>query len=157
MMILNTLVRSRCYTRWQIIRLVGVVALGLGVALTSTLWYNYDRAQAFLAHALALPTLAIVWTAILVITHLNGQNVRWCANHLRRMRKSLSRSALGRGDHSEVHNAKRDDTEVNVERRHPAFDQFAERVQETNVSGSGISFNGYEEKRLIFRGRAFSV
>ncbi|CAH0053742.1 unnamed protein product [Clonostachys solani] len=103
MVLLTVVARTRRYTAWQIARLIIVSALGLGVGLVATLWFNDDRVWDFLQRSWVLPTITIVWAVILIITHINGQGTKRCTSYLER-RLQHSQVFLGREEISREHN-----------------------------------------------------
>ncbi|KJZ70310.1 hypothetical protein HIM_10317 [Hirsutella minnesotensis 3608] len=74
--VLSILARTVTFKTWHMVRYGIVFVVALGTALTATLWYNEDRSEVFLRGPWVLPTITIVWTTILIITHINGPGAR---------------------------------------------------------------------------------
>ncbi|KAJ6447087.1 sulfate permease [Purpureocillium lavendulum] len=76
MAVLTMIVKKTPYTAWPIIRLVLVFLLAIGTGLVATMWFNQDLLLEFLWSTWVLPTITFVWSAVLVLTHLNGQAIK---------------------------------------------------------------------------------
>ncbi|KJZ74313.1 hypothetical protein HIM_06319 [Hirsutella minnesotensis 3608] len=85
MVALAVIARLAPYKPWHIIRLGIVFALAVGTGFVATLCFNEDGLENYLFSAWVLPPIAFVWTAIFIITHINGEGVR---RNLQRYRKS---------------------------------------------------------------------
>ncbi|PFH62850.1 hypothetical protein XA68_11631 [Ophiocordyceps unilateralis] len=88
MIALAILARTTPIKTWPIIRLVIIACLALGLGLTSILFFNQSRVFTFLLSPWVLPTIALVWTATIILTHVNGENVGRRVRHFRRRRFS---------------------------------------------------------------------
>ena len=81
MSLLYIVAHTTRWRKWPIIRLVLVLLLALGTGLVATLWFSKpkdpssddgDLCLAFLMSPWVLPTITIVFTVVLVITHIGG-------------------------------------------------------------------------------------
>lgn len=72
---------------WAILRLVLVVMLAFGTSLTAILFFNKDKRDEFLEKPWVSPTIALVWTTIVVLTHIHGGGIKLAINMFRRRRE----------------------------------------------------------------------
>ncbi|RDA83178.1 hypothetical protein CP532_6452 [Ophiocordyceps camponoti-leonardi (nom. inval.)] len=76
MALLAIAARTAPYKPWQLLRFVIVFLLAIGVGLVSVLWYDKERVVQFLNTAWVLPAITLVWTAVMILTHVNGEGVK---------------------------------------------------------------------------------
>lgn len=79
MAMLTVIVRNTQWKRWPVLRLVVIILLAIGTACTATLWFkqgddagNGDLLSNFLNSLWVMPTLTLVWTIVIILTHVNG-------------------------------------------------------------------------------------
>ncbi|CAH0023770.1 unnamed protein product [Clonostachys rhizophaga] len=147
MVLLTIVARTRRYTAWQIARLIIVSALGLGVGLTATLWFNDDRFEDFLGRSWVLPTVTIVWAVILIITHINGRGAQRCASYFEK-RFQHSQVFMARERFSRERNVEKGEKGVvsgEVGHTAPAF------LGEEETPGVAPVSTGRENNTTIFR------
>lgn len=72
MTFLTIISRIHPWTPWPIIRIVINFLLAIGVGLVALLYYNSDRALNYLFSPWVLPTIALVWAIVLVLTHIHN-------------------------------------------------------------------------------------
>lgn len=147
MVLLTVVARTRRYTAWQISRLIIVSALGLGVGLTATLWFNDDRFEDFLGRSWVLPTITIVWAIILIITHINGRGTQRCASYFEK-RFQHSEVLMARGKFSRERNVEKG--EKGVASREVGHTAPALLGEEETPAVAHVSM-GRENNRTIFR------
>lgn len=86
MSLLTIIVRRTAWKKWPVVRLCVIVFFAVATACTASLWFankspggDEDKNSplgTFLESAWVMPTLTLVWTFILIITHINGNDVR---------------------------------------------------------------------------------
>ncbi|GJN76751.1 low temperature requirement A [Purpureocillium lilacinum] len=86
MAVLTITVKTTPYTAWPIIRLVLVFLLAIGTGLVAVLWFDEEKLWEFLFSTWVLPTITIVWSVILVLTHLNGEGIKRNKHRFKRTR-----------------------------------------------------------------------
>ncbi|RCI12674.1 hypothetical protein L249_0878 [Ophiocordyceps polyrhachis-furcata BCC 54312] len=89
MILLAVLARTTQLKTWPVTRLAIICCLALGTSLTSILFFHRDRVFTFLLSPWVLPTIALVWTATITLTHINGENVGRQVRKVRRRRLSV--------------------------------------------------------------------
>ncbi|KJZ69117.1 hypothetical protein HIM_11496 [Hirsutella minnesotensis 3608] len=94
MVILAITARTGPLRLWPIIRIAIVVALALSTGLTALLFFNPEKAFNFLWSNWVLPAITLIWTIVLVITHINGDNVARHLPSLDRRLKSGGRDSV---------------------------------------------------------------
>lgn len=84
MTLLTIVARTTKWKPWPIVRVVVVFLLAIGTSLVAVLWYSNrdtqdidytastDKCIQFLESPWVLPTITIVYTIVLVITHIGG-------------------------------------------------------------------------------------
>lgn len=82
-LILKQIADGRVGRGWSMLRQLIVLALALGTALTSTLWFSSVNVFNWLLTPWVLPTLAFVWLAVVIVTHINLGGVKLRASHLK--------------------------------------------------------------------------
>ncbi|KJZ72127.1 hypothetical protein HIM_08500 [Hirsutella minnesotensis 3608] len=75
MILLAVIARTTKLKPWPIIRLIIIFFLALGTSLTALLFYSPEKAFSFLLTLWVLPVITFVWAIVLVITHINGDNM----------------------------------------------------------------------------------
>ena len=76
MTILAIISRTTPYkTWWPIVRIVVNFCLAIGTALVSVLWYHEDAMEDYLYSPWVIPAITLVWTVILILTHINGEGI----------------------------------------------------------------------------------
>lgn len=86
MILLAVVVRTTPFKAWPVTRLAIVFLLALGTSLTAMLFFNPAEAFNFLLTLWVLPAITFVWALVLVLTHVNGDNLGRRLSPLRRPR-----------------------------------------------------------------------
>ncbi|RDA90410.1 hypothetical protein CP533_1048, partial [Ophiocordyceps camponoti-saundersi (nom. inval.)] len=83
MALLAIAARSAPYKAWQLLRLFIVLLLAVGIGLVSLLWFDLVRSGDFLQSFWILPTITLVWTVVMILTHVNGEGIKRNIQRLR--------------------------------------------------------------------------
>ena len=66
---LTLLSRASSLTAWPVVQLAILSLFAIGTALVSVLWFNEEGLIIFLLSPWVMPTITLVWVAILVVIH----------------------------------------------------------------------------------------
>ncbi|POR37941.1 Uncharacterized protein TPAR_01861 [Tolypocladium paradoxum] len=94
MIMLTLVARTTPLKSWPIIRLVIIFLLALGMSLTALLWFDINRCNEFLRTPWVLPTITLVWTIVLVITHINREGIKRITHFFKRRRLPYAPASL---------------------------------------------------------------
>lgn len=72
MVVLAILSRIRPWRPWPLARTIINLLLAVGMSLVATLYYSANNLGDYLASPWLLPTICLVWFAVLVLTHVNN-------------------------------------------------------------------------------------
>ncbi|KAM5343971.1 hypothetical protein ACJ41O_012508 [Fusarium nematophilum] len=75
MVVLTIVSRRNKWSRWGIIRTSLLILIGIATALVSLLYLNPTEAARFQGSPWLLPVICIIWTIVLVLTHIRNPNL----------------------------------------------------------------------------------
>ncbi|OAA42927.1 hypothetical protein BBO_04842 [Beauveria brongniartii RCEF 3172] len=68
---------------WGLIRQIIIFCLALGTGLATLVWFNSQRVFDWLQTPWVMPTLCLVWMAIVILTHINIGGVKLNSSHFK--------------------------------------------------------------------------
>ncbi|PHH60009.1 hypothetical protein CDD81_2213 [Ophiocordyceps australis] len=73
---LTVIARTTPYKKWPIIRLIIIGLLGLTMGIIGLITALSDGISSFVESEWVMPFITIMWTIILILTHINGEGIR---------------------------------------------------------------------------------
>ncbi|UNI13482.1 hypothetical protein JDV02_000225 [Purpureocillium takamizusanense] len=151
MAILTIIVKMTPYTAWQITRLALVFLLALGTGLVALLWFDEDKVLNFLLSTWVLPLITIVWSVILILTHLNGQGIKRNKHRFRRKDRvdkspynafSVPMTPASKWSSGHHHKYAPDDRDTEAAQQRVPFTQSSDAAARNDSHGRQRSYDG---------------